>query len=258
VKLVARDLSATLAPRLRFGRWEDVLGDGEVDAVITDGPYGLRVHRGHNAAVSELRLAGEEKRMRIDKRDGTTYSVGANRRRTITYSHWSDSEVAAFIEAWAPRNRGWFVCMSDHSLCGAYEAAYRRHGLTTFAPVGVLIPGMTVRLSGDGPSSWMLYVNVARPKKLSRWGTLPGGCTGGRGERGQIVGGKPLWLMRALVRDYTRPGDLICDPMAGTATTLIAAHLEQRRAFGAEIDQKTFEAGVARLRTHLAAARSSK
>jgi hypothetical protein len=237
-------------PRLRFGRWEDVLGDGDVDAIITDGPYSLRTRRGHDEAVRNLRLAGEEKRTRVDKRRNATYSVGVNRRRALSYDHWTERDVDEFVAAWAPRNRGWFVCMSDHLLVPAYEAAYRRQGLTTFAPVGVLIPGMTVRLSGDGPSSWMLYVNVARPKRLSRWGTLPGGYTGGRGERVHI-GGKPLWLMQQLVRDYSRPGELVCDPLAGAATTLIAAHMEQRRAFGAESDPKTFKVGEQRIRQYL-------
>jgi site-specific DNA-methyltransferase (adenine-specific) len=233
---------------LRLGKWEDVLGDVECDAIISDPPYSKRTHEGHDGAVDELRLAGEEKRMRVDRRNGAVYSVGVSRRRAIDYGHWTQSDVNAFIDAWAPRNRGWFVCMSDHLLCPAYEAAYDRHGLTTFAPVGILIPGMTVRMAGDGPSSWMLYANVARPKRLSKWGTLPGGYTGGPGERVHI-GGKPLWLMRALVRDYSRRGDLICDPCAGAGTTLLAAATEGRRAVGAEFDPKTHALAMKRIQS---------
>lgn len=232
---------------LRHGRWEDVLADiREVSAVITDAPYSKRTHEGHDAAVSQVRLAGEEKRMRVDKRNGNVYSVGVSRRRSIGYAAWSAKDVRRFVDSWAPRNRGWFVCMSDHSLCAAYEKAFERHGLTTFAPVGVLIPGMTVRMSGDGPSSWMLYVNVARPKRLHDWGTLPGGYTGNQGER-EHIGGKPLWLMRALVRDYTKKGDLVVDPMCGAATTLLAAAAENRRAIGAEVDKNTYELAMKRL-----------
>jgi len=61
------------------------------------------------------------------------------------------------------------------------------------------------------------------------------------------MGGKPEWLMRAIVRDYTRPGDLVCDPCAGGATTLIAAALEGRRAIGAECDPKTYELACKRI-----------
>lgn len=211
---------------LRLGRWEDSLADvGEVDAVMTDAPYSQRTHEGGNNGVQ----------------------MSATPRRELTYAHWAESDVDVFVDSWAPRNRGWFVCLSDHNLVAAYADAFDRHGLTTFAPVTVLIPGMTVRLAGDGPSSWTIYVNVARPKALSRWGTLPGGYTGPPGERVH-VGGKPLWLMRALVRDYTRRGDLIVDPCAGAATTLIAAATEGRRAIGAEVDPATHAIATARIR----------
>jgi hypothetical protein len=250
---------------LRLGRWEDVLsGVTEADAVVVDAPYSERTHKGHadgtgvareaaaGGSLSRVkyernkRLDGEEKLMRVDKRNGAVYSVGVSRRRDLVYAHWTPADVDAFVNSWAPRNRGWFVCLSDHSLCAAYEAAYERHGLTTFAPVGVLIPGMTVRMAGDGPSSWMIYANVARPKRLSKWGTLPGGYTGGPGERVHI-GGKPLWLMLALIRDYTRKGDLVVDPCAGAATTLLAAGMENRRAIGAECDPETYEVARKRL-----------
>jgi site-specific DNA-methyltransferase (adenine-specific) len=225
---------------LRHGRWEDVLADvDQVDAVITDAPYSERVHKNHNTGAN---LA--------NRKDGVMRSCGrpdqTKPRRELSYSHWKTDDVLDFVAAWAPRNRGWFVCLSDHDLCNVYRDAYTIHGLYAFAPVGILIPGMTVRMSGDGPSSWMLYANVARPKKLSKWGTLPGGYTGGHGERVH-VGGKPLWLMRALIRDYTKPGDLIVDPMAGAATTLIAAGIENRRCVGAEVDDETYAVAMERL-----------
>ena len=53
--------------------------------------------------------------------------------------------------------------------------------------------------------------------------------------------------MQAIVRDYSRPGDLICDPCAGGATTLIAAATEGRRAVGAEMDPKTYALAQARI-----------
>ena len=53
--------------------------------------------------------------------------------------------------------------------------------------------------------------------------------------------------MRAIVRDYSRPGDLIVDPCAGGSTTLLAAAIEGRRAIGAEIDEATYYKAVKRL-----------
>jgi DNA modification methylase len=53
--------------------------------------------------------------------------------------------------------------------------------------------------------------------------------------------------MRAIVRDYSRPGDLVCDPCAGGATTLIAAATERREAVGAEVDDANYALGRARI-----------
>lgn len=228
-------MSATTRIDLRLGRWEDSLSDVTCDAVVADTPYSARTQEGHSSGA-DMANRGTAKVFRL-ARGRTSYPKV---RRTLSYAHWTPDDVRAFVAAWATRCRGWLVCLSDSELCPAYRAAYEAHGLTTFAPVGILIPGMTVRMAGDGPSSWMLYANVARPKRLSKWGTLPGGYTGGPGERVHI-GGKPLWLMRALVRDYTRPGDLVCDPCAGAATTLLAARVEGRRAGGAEVDPATYE-----------------
>jgi DNA modification methylase len=54
-------------------------------------------------------------------------------------------------------------------------------------------------------------------------------------------------MMRDIVGDYTRPGDLVCDPCAGGATTLLAAYQTGRRAIGAELDPATYAKAKARL-----------
>jgi len=79
-----------------------------------------------------------------------------------------------------------------------------------------------------------------------RWGTLPGAYQGAP-DRGGHIGGKPLWLMNAIIRDYSRPGDLICDPCAGGGTTLIAAASQGRKAIGAEMDPVTHAKAMRRI-----------
>lgn len=234
-------------PDLRLGRYQDVLADVECDAIVADPPYSARTHNSHDAGAT---LAN---RGRWKRSDG-----GEDRcrpRSELVYPAWGDAEIEEFVAFWAPRCRGWFVVLSDSDLCLSWRRSFELHGLTGFQPLPCVIPGMTVRLSGDGPSSWAIYANVARPKRLHKWGTLggaygvhpqSGSLCGGQGER-EHIGGKPIWLMRALIRDYTKRGDLICDPTAGAATTLIAAYEEGRRGIGAEVDPETHEKGVARL-----------
>lgn len=228
---------------LREGAWEDVLSDvDEVDAVIADPPYSARTHEGHDDGANMANRAGE----RWVRSDGAEDIVRP--RRAISYAAWGEDEIRAFVASWAPRNRGWFAILSDSELLPLWRRAFADAGLTTFQPLPIVIPGMTVRMAGDGPSSWAVYLNVARPKALSRWGTLPGAYTEiKQGER-EHIGGKPLDLMRAIVRDYTRPGDLVCDPTAGAATTLLASVREGRNAIGAEVDPATYRRGVDRLR----------
>ena len=208
----------------RLGRYQDVLADiDEVSAVICDPPYSWRTHDGQCTTA----------------RDGA-------KRRDLSYAMWSKNEIIEFLTFWKPKCSGWFACMSDSVLTETWRECYEQFGLTGFSPIPCTMPGMTVRLSGDGPSSWTVYLNVARPKNISRWGTLKGEYRG-TPDRGGHIGGKPIWLMSAIIRDYSRPGDLICDPCAGGATTLIAAASQGRRAVGCEMDEETYKKAQARI-----------
>jgi hypothetical protein len=207
---------------LRHGRWEDVLGDVECDLLCTDPPYSERTH-GAYRDQEELR------------------------RRAIDYPPWTADDVHAFVKAWHPRTRGWFVAHTDHVLAPHWEEALEASGRYVFAPFPVVEPGSRVRQTGDGPTNWAVQLVVARPRGLpySKWGSLPGayvvppGC-GRKRSSEQRIGGKSLWAMRRIVSDYSREGDLVCDPCAGGATTLLAAKLEGRRAVGAEQDADAY------------------
>jgi site-specific DNA-methyltransferase (adenine-specific) len=58
---------------------------------------------------------------------------------------------------------------------------------------------------------------------------------------------KPLPLMEALIRDFTDPGDVVCDPFAGSGTTGVAALRLGRRFIGWEIDPRYYEKALKRL-----------
>jgi len=146
---------------------------------------------------------------------------------------------------------------TDSELYPAFRDVLSDAGRYVFAPIACVQRGMNVRLAGDGPSNWTTWLVVSRPRSLHHWGTLPGAYVGNPFDPGEnsatasrrtgVVGSKPLWLMRAICRDYTRPGDLVCDPCAGGGTTLLAAAIEGRRAVGAELDPVTFEKAQKRL-----------
>lgn len=216
----------------RHGRYQDVLSDVTCDALICDPPYGARTHKGHDSAA------------RV-----TVSITGQKTRRNLSYSAWSPDDVRAFVAFWAPRTRGWMFCMTSDDLIATWRDAYEQTGRLSFAPVALLM--YHPRLLGDGPGSGVIYCMAARPRSkqfVGGWSNPPWyGPTYPCTDKGTHIGGKPLHIMRQIVRDYSRYGDVVCDPCAGGATTLLAAAQEGRSAFGAEIDPDTHVKAVARL-----------
>jgi site-specific DNA-methyltransferase (adenine-specific) len=124
-------------------------------------------------------------------------------------------------------------------------------GWYSFAPVPWAKTGAAPRIAADGPSPHAEFIAVGRPVRKMvkpelryRPGWYHGSCRGGT--RG-FVGSKPLWIMERLLGDYSEPGDVVCDPFAGTGTTLLAARRMGRHAIGAERDESAFALARARL-----------
>lgn len=215
---------------LRLGRWQDVLRDVvDVDAVITDPPYSARTHEGVSYIVE------------------TTAITGQATRTDLAYQGWTPRDVGAFVSSWSKRCLGWVCAMTSHDIAPAYARAYGKAGRYSFAPLPII--QKRPRLVGDGPASWTVWLCVARPKtrEMATWGCLDGAYLSHTEKHGAVAGAKPLSLMRQIVRDYSRPGDLVCDPCAGGGTTLLAAAMEGRRAIGCEMDPATFAKAVERL-----------
>ena len=59
---------------------------------------------------------------------------------------------------------------------------------------------------------------------------------------------KPLALYERIIRASSNPGDIVLDPFAGSATTLIAAEKLQRQWVGIDIREKAHEVAIDRLR----------
>jgi len=207
-------------------------GDGlawsePVDAVITDPPYSERTH------AASL----------------TTGSDGSDR-RSLDYASWSHEHMAEAVRAWTRLARGWIVVMTDAQLAGTVAAEQAERYV--FTPLAYLVPGSRVRLMGDGPAQWSVWIVASRPRggECARWGSLPGGYVlpPGHREDKALPGGKEEWIMRELVRDYSREGDTVLDPCCGAGTTLVAARDMRRKAIGIEMDEATAMLAAARLR----------
>jgi methylase of polypeptide subunit release factors len=199
---------------LRLGRWQDALADVTTcDAVICDPPYSARTHEGSDAVASRT----------VDGAD----------RQELGYAWLTPDDVRAIVDAWAPRCTGWMCAMTDDILSPAWREAFAAVGRYDFAPVPIL--QHRPRMSGDGPGSGAVYMLVSRPResRFMSWGSLPCWYMS-TPEKSTVMGAKPLGLMRAIVRDYSRPGDLIVDPFCGSGTTALAAAMEGRRCITSE------------------------
>jgi site-specific DNA-methyltransferase (adenine-specific) len=236
----------------RLGRWQDVLADVECDAAIFDAPYGERTHRGHDAGAKQ--------------RNQLLCSNAVD----LGYDYLTPADVDGIVDHWSPRTRGWLCTLTSHDLVPHWEAALERAGRYWFAPLPVL-EFYRPRLLGDGPGSRAVWLIVSRPRSREflahRWGSLPSDyrgplptdllptghyerCDGD--QRPRRMGGKCLGVMKAIVGDYTRPGDLVCDMFGGDATTGRAAIELGRRFVGCERDPEAWAAGLARLREPVA------
>jgi site-specific DNA-methyltransferase (adenine-specific) len=204
-----------------------------VDHVITDPPYSERTHKGHDDSAAGHLGFGKD---------------GADR-QSLGYKALKAHDVPVLSSLFSLKSDGWIVWMTDHHLAPSIQSSLEAIGRYVFAPLPFYAPGSRVRLSGDGPSSWTIWIMVARTAKLSRWGTLPGGYIAEEGWRDRIhMGGKPLRLMTSLVSDYSREGDTILDPFMGSGTTLRAAKDLGRKAIGIELCEAHCETAANRLR----------
>ncbi len=217
------------AATLYLGDCRDVLPTlGPVDHIITDPPYSARTHAGHDAGAR-------------DGRDGSA-------RDALGYAALSNDDCAALSDTFAASCSGWLVWMTDTHLAPVIMRSLEVAGRYVFAPLPYFHPGRSVRLAGDGPCSWTDWIVVSRTKAQSKWGTLRGGYVAGPGwDDKERMGGKPTRLMRLLVTDYSRPGELVCDPFMGAGTTGVAAMIEGRRFVGVEIDEAAFDIACRRI-----------
>lgn len=219
------------AADLRLGRWQDVLADVEaVDVVATDPPYSERTHAGQRSQKSGAWM-------------------GDPRLSEISYGHLTQADVEGLVQHWIPRCRRWFVMFGDDITTRWAKDAMHTLGWYAFHPIPWIKPDASPRICGDGPSPQSESIAIGRPRRRMYAPELrfrPGFYSHGM-NRGGFVGSKPEQLMRAIIRDYSEPGDLVCDPFSGTGTTLLAALIEGRRAVGAECMIEHYEIARKRL-----------
>lgn len=184
-----------------------------VHAVITDPPYGI-------AYQSARRI---DKEVENDKAPFVWWLPEAFRVLDdpgvlICFCRWDVQEAFKLAIEWA----GFTVKAQivwdrrDHGLGDLTGAPAPRHDVAWFATKG------SWKLPGKRPHSVYTVARVAADKLIHPTE-------------------KPLPLMAQIVEAYTKKGDVVLDPFAGSGSTLLAAKQGGRHYIGIEIDAEYVE-----------------
>lgn len=113
-------------------------------------------------------------------------------------------------------------------------------------------PDASPRFNGQGPARGAeCFVTCWAGKGHRRWNA--GGKRGvythnvNTGRQGEHPTEKPVSLMAEIVADFSRPGDLICDPFMGSGTTGVACARLGRPFIGIEQNERWFDLSCRRI-----------
>lgn len=202
-----------------------------VDHVISDPPYEDELHE----AVGRIRR-NDGQEMIADLGFGGINAVRG--------------QVA---QACVAVSSGWVILFTLAEGVGAWRDEVKAAGGKYDTCCFWIKPDSTPRMNGQGPARGAeCFVTAWCGSGHRSWNA--GGKRGvythyvnGKERHGEHPTEKPRRLMSEIIADFTQPGDLICDPFAGSGTTGCAAVMAGRRFIGIEKDPRYFEIAVQRL-----------
>jgi site-specific DNA-methyltransferase (adenine-specific) len=228
---------------ISFGGCRLVQGDalailpelGAVDHIVTDPPYEQSLHDAKSAAGRTLRTDG-----RAELRDLDFAGIDAIR------AEFTDLAQAACT--------GWFIAFCTVEGVARWADVINPSPMKYKRACIWIKPDSTPQLNGQGPAQGAeCFVTAWCGPSYARWNA--GGkrgvythLTNPPDRHGGHLTEKPWRLMRDILLDFTRPGDLILDPFMGSGTTLVAAALTGRRAIGIEANPAYFDMAEHRVR----------
>lgn len=232
---------------LYLGKCEDVLPTLEpVDHVITDPPYSEHVHksvRGNDSLDGKYQKWHTAKPRKID----------------LGFDHLSSELRLVCAEQFARLARRWVLVFSDVESASDWRDDLAATGLDYVRTGAWVKIGGAPQFSGDRPAVGFEAVTIMHPKGRKRWngGGKPAiwsvpiaNDRGGPQDEPRLhTAQKPLGLMRALVDQFTDPGETILDAFGGSATTAVAAAYLGRRSILIEEDEERAKVAAKRLQS---------
>jgi site-specific DNA-methyltransferase (adenine-specific) len=217
-----------------------LLPDKSVAHVITDPPYEAEAH------TLQRRIAKGTRPQRATGWKATDRIIEA----PLGFSPIGTAEREQAGAEFARIAQRWIVVFCQVEAAVRWGDALQAGGAAT-KRIGIWVkPDGMPQYSGDRPGMGYESIVFAHAKGRSRWNG--GGRVGvfvhnkNDPDRAGHETQKPLSLMLELVELFTDPGDLVCDPYAGSGTTGVACLRLGRRFLG--IESNPVNAAVARER----------
>lgn len=218
--------------RFLFGDWRECLGklqDESVALVLTDPPYGMDYQSNYR-----LDRDKEPKHETIDGDASTVHAMAEiaeclkvlrpklkDDAHVFCFCHWSnEADIRHSVEMAGYQIRGSLIWVKNNTGMGDLT--------TTFAP-------KHERIIHAVKGSPVLFSRAADVLLADR-------CNS---ERHPTE--KPVELLKQLIAVTTTENELVVDPFAGVASTLVAAKELKRAFFGCEINESYFNQGSERL-----------
>ena len=212
--------------------------DGTIDLLLTDPPYG----------ISKTYTCEKQVPRRLRK-DGRDFIMPKG-----NFGKWDQPvQPVEWLKVVLPKVGGWFVTFCAQAQIGTYtEFLQENH----FVAVGTLVWQKTNPVPFNH-----------KYKPINAWEAVVVGKRPGTKFNGNVVHNvfrykspspqqrihptqKPLALLRKFVELFSNKGDIVFDPFAGAATTLIAAHGMGRLALAYENDPAIYHAACERILKH--------
>jgi len=214
------------------------LADDSVDVTITDPPYEAEAHT----------MGRRQKGKATTPGGGDAFREVLDSSLPFAAITAIERAEVAFQIARVTRHRAIVFCQAE--AIGEWKRAFNEAGMPYRRSMPWTKPDAMPSLHGRWPGqSYEAIVLAMHP-------SAPACPVGGKSKRYEFSRAsgaaphpttKPLTLMRELVGDFSRPGDLVMDVFAGSGTTGLACHQLGRRFLGWELSPEYHAIATRRL-----------
>lgn len=210
---------------------------GPVDHVISDPPYEDELHKAFGN--------------KIQRNDGAHLPRSANMLKPIEFAGINAGR-AATAAACVAASSGWVILFTLAEGVRAWRDDLQAAGAKWDTTCFWIKPDASPRFNGQGPARGAeCFVTCWAGTGYRSWNA--GGKRGvyshlvNHGRQGEHPTEKPVSLMAEIILDFTKPGQLVCDPFCGSGSTGVAAVKLGRRFVGIEQNERWFDLSCRRI-----------